>query len=680
MKKSLLFILVTVLGISAFAQHDIKHCGLGHAQDELYKNNPELRAEHEAIQRAAIKKAQLTPALKRDEILVIPIVFHIIHRNGPENITFQQVEDCIKWMNDEFNAQNSKFSTLYSEFVDVAGAMDIEFRLATIDPDGNCTNGVMRYYDERTAEAGEQIKSGRQWPNNMYLNVYVVENIASGAAGYAYYPGTAPSSRDGIVITHSYVGNTGTGSAGRASALTHEVGHYLNLPHVWGSSNTPGLESNCNSDDGIEDTPNTIGNDPATGCNLTIENCGSLDNVQNFMDYAYCYVNYTMGQKAVMRAALNSSTSGRNNLWTQENREATGTVYPRDEMPKQVCKVEFYKTEDVDLCPGSSVRFVNNSSNGDLDYSWEFPGGTPATSTAKNPDVVYSTPGKHDVTLTISDGVNTKSLTMEDYVTVVNTDAIQYPFSDNLREATLDGEGAYSVINEDDDRTWEKNTEVGYDDNDCFSFNNYRVFGSGKIDEIVGATMNNDGIGSFKLSFRYAYAEKSSSGNDDKLRIMVSKDCGETWATRRTLKGSSLITADQTTSEFVPSSQEEWGDVSVTLSGYDVEGFRFKIRFENGGGNNIYIDDINIANSSVGVGELDADAISVYPNPANESFKVDGAKGASFKLYSITGQLVNQGTINNTVENINLSNLHHGVYTLELTSNGSVVTKKIIKQ
>lgn len=328
----------------------------------------------------------------------------------------------------------------------------------------------------------------------------------------------------------------------------------------------------------------------------------------------------------------------------------------------------------------SFVSFVKWVEERSWFYSWEFPGGTPATSTQKNPDVVYTTPGKHDVTLTISDGVNSKSLTLEEYVTVVNTDAIQYPFSDNLRVATLDGEGAYSVNNEDDDRTWEKNTEVGFDDNDCFSLNNYRLFGSGKIDEIVGATMNNEGIGSFKLSFRYAYAEKSSSGNDDKLRIMVSKDCGETWATRRTLKGNSLITADQTTSEFVPSSQDEWDDVSVTLSGYDVEGFRFKIRFENGGGNNIYIDDINIANSSVGVGELDADAISVYPNPANESFKVDGAKGASFKLYSITGQLVNQGTINNTVENINLNNLHHGVYTLELTSNGSVVTKKIIKQ
>ena len=93
---------------------------------------------------------------------------------------------------------------------------------------------------------------------------------------------------------YSYVGRTETGSQGRSSALTHEVGHYLALNHTWGAGNTPEAATNCNQDDGVTDTPNCAG---TPNCNLNINTCGAgtpgdlKDNVQNFMDYAYCYAN-----------------------------------------------------------------------------------------------------------------------------------------------------------------------------------------------------------------------------------------------------------------------------------------------------------------------------------------------------------------------------------------------------
>ena len=70
------------------------------------------------------------------------------------------------------------------------------------------------------------------------------------------------------------------------------------MSHTWGGTNDPGLEENCSDDDGIEDTPNSIG---SSGCNLSQNTCGSLDNVQNYMDYASCSKMFTEGQKSVMR-------------------------------------------------------------------------------------------------------------------------------------------------------------------------------------------------------------------------------------------------------------------------------------------------------------------------------------------------------------------------------------------
>ena len=137
-----------------------------------------------------------------------------------------------------------------------------------------------------------------QWPRNKYLNVWVCAE-AGGAAGYSLYPGSVngfnDANMDGIVIQGSYTGSIGTSNNYRSRVLTHEIGHWLNLRHPWGNSNSPGEADNCNQDDNVFDTPNTKG---WTTCNLEGESCGSLDNVQNYMDYAYCGKMFTIGQKA----------------------------------------------------------------------------------------------------------------------------------------------------------------------------------------------------------------------------------------------------------------------------------------------------------------------------------------------------------------------------------------------
>ena len=138
-----------------------------------------------------------------------------------------------------------------------------------------------------------------------------------------------------MVLAYKYVGTIGSVHSpynqGRTS--THEVGHWLNLEHLWGPNNNPGTATSCSSDDGVDDTPRCIG---VTACILTSNSCSNdaqdgywssdvVDNVENYMEYSYCNKMFTNGQKTRMRSALVSSVGGRNNLWINSNLNSTGT-------------------------------------------------------------------------------------------------------------------------------------------------------------------------------------------------------------------------------------------------------------------------------------------------------------------------------------------------------------------
>ena len=133
-----------------------------------------------------------------------------------------------------------------------------------------------------------------------------------GAIGFAYTPeGIHEGNKglDGIVILKNFIK--------RGHTFAHEVGHYLNLAHTWGTGQV-GASENCNKDDGVSDTPNTIGN-RGTRCGEVVSNCGSRDNIENHMDYTGCSLMFTKGQEDRMVALLNSSIANRNQLHTEQN-------------------------------------------------------------------------------------------------------------------------------------------------------------------------------------------------------------------------------------------------------------------------------------------------------------------------------------------------------------------------
>ncbi|HRG57556.1 MAG TPA: M43 family zinc metalloprotease [Bacteroidia bacterium] len=625
-------------------------------------------------------------------IYTIPVVFHILHVYGTENISDAQIEDAMAILNRDYNKQNPDTANTVAAFQGIAANVGIQFKLAKLDPNGNCTNGIDRIYSSLTYIGDDDAKLN-VWPRNKYLNVWVVKNISSGAAGYSMYPssvqGNGGAQVDGVMILHNYVGSIGTGSASRSRALTHEVGHWLNLPHPWGNSNSPGVSSNCNIDDNVSDTPNTVG---WTTCNLNGASCGSpLDNVQNFMEYSYCSTMFTNGQKTRMLAALTSNTASRSNLWTNNNLTATGVN------TNTVCApvADFY-AETPQVCVNTNINFFENSNLAPAtSWSWSFPGGTPATATNQNPTVLYANPGTYSVSLTITNANGSSSVTKNTYINIVPTtpDITVGNFAEGFENLTINAASNWSVNNVTGGNTWGITSNAAYTGSKSIKLSNINNT-PGSIDEFVMPSMDLTQFASPRLYYKIAYASLTGTAGVDyqsnSLQVLSSVDFGKTWGVRRTYTENTLSTTADQDAAFTPTSQSQWREDNINLSlfaGYT--NIQFKFRFEAGEGNNIYIDDINM-NNATPLHEFESlkNNFRIAPNPAENDavvyFSTETSANTSIKVFDVLGKIVAEYTMGNIAagnHNIILSkdNLNSsGIYFVQLSVNDVILSKKFV--
>lgn len=547
---------------------------------------------------------------------VIPVVFHIVHNNGPENISDAQVIDAMRILNDDFNRLNADWDNVRSEFQGIVADVGVEFRLATQDPDGNCTNGITRTQSTLTNEGSSGMKELISWPRNKYLQVWVAA-YAGGAAGYTFRPGSAQffPNEDGIVLLHEYTGSVGTGSLSRSRTLTHEVGHWINLLHTWGDGNDPELDSNCSMDDNVADTPNTIG---WTICNLSGISCGSLDNVENYMDYSYCSKMFTEGQAVRMIAALNSGVAQRNQIWQTSNLNDTGV---NGNAP--LCAAQFAISSGL-ICAGGTVEYTDQSYNNVSSWNWTFPGGTPSTSTEANPIIVYSGTGIFSASLTVGDGNGSLSTTSADVIVVASDPGQSAPLVEGFETAASFAGIGWTSLNTDGDAGFGISSAASFSGTKSARLSNSAGL-VGRVDELISPTLDMSNASFITVSFKVAYARRSDT-NNDVLRVFVSKDCGSTWSLRRQLYGSSnLATGGTVASSFIPNGPDQWSLQEITTIGsiFHTSSFRLRFEFESDGGNNLYLDDINITSGEqVGIEGLDGQAgVAMYvaPNPALSS-------------------------------------------------------------
>ena len=360
---------------------------------------------------------------------IIPVVVHVIHNGGTENLTIAQIQNGINELNANINGQASNFLSVTPDiFAAVRGDLNVEFRLARIDPFGNLTSGVVRVQSELTVAtvtatlSRDRVKSLSYWNSFQYFNIWVVKSMPAGPDpeqdpalnGYAQFPFPNPTfgnnmSTDGVMI------RAGVFAVGET--ITHEVGHWLGLCHTWACGG-----GTCGTDN-VADTPSdregTFDFDGSFPFNVNVcpdPNGPSGEMYMNYMDYQSDAVQtmFTKGQNEVMNETLEGLLDATTNetgigyreyMWSSENIIATGTA---DGYLPPFCeaKADFSTTNGVSsLCDGEQVILKGNKTqignNNVTAMLWDF--GDGQTDDANNNLLThtYNSVDTFDVTLTI---------------------------------------------------------------------------------------------------------------------------------------------------------------------------------------------------------------------------------------------------------------------------------------
>ena len=593
MKTILGSVFAIFITISGYSQ---TICGTDYFLEKEYKENPSFQNEVE--QNWMVSDGPSQQAEGARALSIIPVVFHVFHDNGVGNISYEQIESAMKMINDDFRRLNSDAVDTRSIFAPYAVDAEVEFRLAQVDPDGNCTNGVVRINDAAAShDAGNNVKPLSRWPSNQYFNIWVVNDIESGGVpgiilGYAQFPGSGSWNTYGIVIRNDRVGTVGTATSGDRT-LTHEIGHCLNLLHTFQS----GCGNNCQSSgDRVCDTPPV---DHSTQpCALTQNQCSNdamgnsvyntdvFDQIENYMSYNDCQNMFSQGQKTRIQNALgNFNTLVQ--LTSSSNLTATGVLNTNP----GVCKAEFAVSNTV-VCVGQNVEFTDLSYFNPKTYNWDFEGGFPNVSQVKNPVISYNTPGQYKVELTIVDSTNSSVSTLKtNYITVLSSLGNTVPAQESFEFATaLNGNNWFSdSLNSG--ISWEKGTTGGSSGSNSLKANAF--LNNGKL-SVTSPAYDVSNLTDATVTFDHAYAPRTNEGNNF-LRVYISSDCGETWKLRKVLGGPAMGTTSSISTPYNNPNSGDWVNNNFLIpSTLLSDQLRIKFEFTANDGNNIFIDNINI--------------------------------------------------------------------------------------
>jgi len=349
---------------------------------------------------------------RKKNTYTIPVVVHVVYNTAGQNLHDSVIFNQIENLNKDFNRQNDDAGNLRPFFNPIVGPANIEFQLAMVDPDGNPTSGIIRTETTKTTFGNlaaflgdftelEKVKStadggSSPWNQNEYLNIWICNmsvnllgNETTALLGYATPPdglphwpaGTIDGLSDGVVIQFQCFGSNnpnplpnpdGSGDIlevlGRT--VTHEVGHYLGLRHIWG-------DGGCTAEDGVDDTPNATGqsnfdcDDTKNTCVDDIPELGgdAPDMIENFMDYSAesCQNAFTLGQIGIMVSVLEifRPDLGDGNPLSLKEKEISYSIYPNPFSDEFTIEIEHGQVEMVVLLTldGKEVYASNLSQN-----------------------------------------------------------------------------------------------------------------------------------------------------------------------------------------------------------------------------------------------------------------------------------------------------------------------------
>lgn len=658
-----------------------QHCATMDNYFDHARENPALPAAADLFNKKMTRGARGANA-EDTARRVIPVVFHIIHVYGNENISRAAILNQMKTLNQTYGGTNPELKNVRDIFKDRIATLNLEFRLATKDPNGNCTDGVTRTYSSLTLNAYDNVKSLIQWDPTKYLNVWLVQNIENRGGqgtilGFAQFPFDNNNKTDGIVCRADQMtlGN---------HTLTHEVGHYLGLFHTFETAfGSDCSNSNCtNAGDFICDTP------PESGvnfsCVLTTNSCKGdnpdlPDMLENFMSYSSCSKMFTLGQKdRIISTLLN--VAKRKNLWQQSNLEATGTD---DNAPAVLTcrpKADFISSTPQ-TCEGTLVSFTDKSWNGvPTQWKWSFEDGQPATSTSQNPTVKFTKPGKKKVTLEVTNAGGTGTLTRNEVINIMPDESnIKAPYAENFEATTIKG---ISGNRDNNSLGWDVNTQAAYSGTHSYWLNTPNGIPAFRYTfDLPPVDLTTLKPEQANLSYKVAYRQ-ASTGTIDGLRVMYSANCGNTWNLLYYRAGKVLANGnDPMSAPFFPASANDWKSESLSLASLlNQKSVSIRFDFYCQQGNNIFIDDVNIGDNGTGIftGAPAALPLEVFPNPATEYVTLQwgnmlpAGTSAQFVVSDATGRLLHSERVDMyssaKFATSNLGIRAAGVYFLTLTT------------
>lgn len=386
-------ILTTFIILSSLSITYAQPCATDDLHQKILQTHPELQAKWQQAEQNYLT-AMSTPQSKAASTYTIPVVVHIIHNNGSENISDARVIQGIEHMNQAFEN--------IAPYDPTTGVdMDIEFCLAERDPDGNATTGINRVVSPLTQfnynNDDVTVKDLSRWNPLEYINIWLVRDICSNngcsVAGYAYFPAVHGTAMDGLVVEADIVGNSPGGSA----VLAHEMGHYLGLYHTFQNGCT---NNDCLSNgDRVCDTP-PDGSTAAVPCDFVANTCSTDTNsgfsadqndmFWNYMDYGEwdCYSAFTAGQRERAQFYL---TGIRASLLTSQ-----GCMDP---CPNPI--TTNFTTNNTTVNIGETVNFTNNTT-GATSFDWLIDG--VSFSNVTNSNYTFNTLGTYTIILLAANG------------------------------------------------------------------------------------------------------------------------------------------------------------------------------------------------------------------------------------------------------------------------------------
>ena len=289
------------------ASEGARFCASHGYNEALMAADPVFKANQANIEEFTTRFVSLNPDLQTRAVVTIPVVVHVVYKTASENVSDAQIQSQIAILNADFRKLNADVSKVPAAFQSLAADCEVQFCLAKKTPTGATTTGINRVSTTKpsfSTNDGVKKSSGggvAPWNTTQYLNLWVC-TLGNGVLGYAQFPGGSTTT-DGVVILNKAFGSTGTAAApfNKGRTATHEVGHWLNLRHIWGDDGTA-----CTGSDLVADTPNQGSEN--YGCPLaTKKSCGNTgDMFMNYMDYTddACMFMFSAGQKARMQATV----------------------------------------------------------------------------------------------------------------------------------------------------------------------------------------------------------------------------------------------------------------------------------------------------------------------------------------------------------------------------------------